>query len=197
MSNNCLLIVALLGVTFLVMLTEAVLSGTWNKWYFTTGLLIFQRRIPVEPSHYSIPPCAQLETHFHSEWRRSLAFRQIAANMYGFREKLFEFRLTRGSQVMHGMLFFDSENREVVVKGFSDWLIVWLPLLGFGGFAIQVVSVQGLAPLSAMAMLGVGILVFAVVLGLLFRAQYSRFSNVAAFAAHMWAGGYSEDADEA
>jgi len=203
MPNNFLVILSffvLFGVTGLLAMIEAIQSGTWNKRYFTTGLLIFSKRIPTESQHNDIPSYSQLERRFHSSsnWTRSLAFRPIAANTYGFRhEALFEFRPTRISQLMHGMLFFDSENSEVVVKGFAPWSAVCFPLLGFGVLAYQVVFVRGSAPLSAVAILGAAAILFALVLGSLYRAEHSRFSNVATFASQAWSREYLEDADAA
>jgi len=203
MPNNFPVILsffALLGVMILLGITEAILSGTWNKRYFTTGLLIFHKRIPIESQHNDIPSRSRLERRFHSSsnWTRSLAFRQVAANTYGFRhEDLFEFRRTRSSQLMRGMLFFDSENREVVVKGFAPWSAPLFPLLVFGALAYQAIFVRRLAASSVVAMLGPAAILFALVLGLLYRTEYSRYSNVATFASQAWSREYLEDADEA
>jgi hypothetical protein len=196
-SSLEILTFALFGVIALLGIIETILCGTWDKTYFTTGLLMFQRRSPVEPQHDSVPSCSQLETHFHSNWTRSLVFHPIAANTYGFREKLLEFRLAGSSPLMHGMVFFDSENREVVVKGFSNWFTVWFSLLWLGSIGIAVVSVQGYLSSSVVVALGIAILVFGWIMGWFYWKQYSLYSNVARFASEAWSKEYSADAAEA
>src|SRR5689334_1747498 len=103
------------------MLVDAVLSGTWNRMYFTSGLLFFIRRIPVARKHTNVPLPSRFETRFQSTWSSSFAFREIEPNTYAFREKFFEFRIMGYSPLMHGVLFFDFANNQVVVKGFANW----------------------------------------------------------------------------
>jgi hypothetical protein len=78
--------------------------------------------------------------------------------------------------MMHGLVLFDHENNQVVVKGFANWFMAWVALLCMG------------APLLSgkpwMALVSVFTFLFFV--GMLYLIQYYRFSQVASFAAQEW-----------
>jgi hypothetical protein len=189
-NSSSIISFVLFGVIVLLLLIKAIVSGPWNKKYFTTGLLIFEGQIPVGPRHYDIPSCSRLETHFHSNRTRSLEFHQIASDTVGFREKLPEFRLSLGSYLMYSTLFFDDENSKVVVKGFANWFAVWFSVLWLGSTSIAGMSVRG--PASLAITLG-PMLLFGLVMGWFYWNQCTLFSYVATIASKAWAGEYSED----
>jgi hypothetical protein len=140
-------------------------------------------RIPVAFRHSNIPASAQLESFFHSTWVSSLVFKEIEPNTYAFREKFSEFRFFRYSPIMHGLLFFDFDKGEVVVKGFANWFALCFSLVWLGGVAQS----------SDLIITLVFVLFFALFMGLLYSIQYYRFSNVARFAAHTWKRKYLRD----
>jgi len=111
-------------------LIETILSATWNKIYFSLGLPIFVKRIPVGPHYRNIPPSSQLEIRSHSARTKSLVFHKLDLNTYGFRREINGFSHVNISYLspMHGVLLFDYDNSEVVVKGFMNWsvLCLWL-----------------------------------------------------------------------
>ena len=167
-------------------LVEAVLSGAWNKMYFTSGIPLFVMRIPVELRHSTIPSVRQLEARFYSSWASSLVFKEIVLHTYGFREKYFEFRLVGYSPVMHGILVFDHNSNEVVVKGFLNWFTLSFSLIWLSGVVVS--------SFSSFPLIGLGfILFFALLMGLLYSIQYYRFSKVAAFAAEAWSRKYTKE----
>ena len=175
------------SVMTLFFLVETVLSGKWNKMYFTSGLPIFVKRISVGPRYNNIPLSSRFEAQFQSDWTNSLVFREIAPNTYGFREKFFEFRIFKYSPLMHGVLFFDSVNNQVVVKGFANWFSVGLSVIWLG-CAILI----GVKYFPEAASFVLGFLAFySIILGFIYLIQYSRFSNVATFAAQEWERKYT------
>ena len=117
------------GMFILSMLVDAILSATWNRMYFTSGLTRFVRRIPVTPRHTNIPLPSRFESEFQPSWSSSFAFKEITPNIYGFRERAIAFRLMRYSPLMHGMLLFDFANDQVVDKGFANWSILYFSLV--------------------------------------------------------------------
>ena len=186
-DSSGILGLVIFGTLILSSLIESVLSGTWNKIYFITGLPIFIMRIPVRLRHSNIPSPSQFETRFHSSLVSSLVFHELELNTYGFREKFIEFRFIGYSPLMRGVLFFDFKNNEVVIKGFVNWSILYFSLIWLGG--ISVAAVQNRAPLIALMFT----LFFALVIGLLYWIQHYRFSNVATFAAQAWSRKYLRD----
>lgn len=179
----------LFGMLLSTGLIEMILTAAWSKMYFTTGLPIFLLRIPVETHYSNIPPSHKLETHFHSTWwAAALAFKEIEADTYGFREKLFEFRMgaLRYSPTMHGLLIFDHSNKQVVVKGFANWT----PLL-FGLIFLFPVGVAQ-APFLDILLFLFSIFIF---FGLFYSFQRDRFADVARFAAEAWTRKYGKDKD--
>ena len=79
------------SILILSLLVDIVLSGTWNRMYFTSGLPIFIMQIPVSRRHINIPLSSRFEKQFRSKWTSALVFREIDLNTYGFREKFFDF----------------------------------------------------------------------------------------------------------
>jgi hypothetical protein len=180
------------GVLFGMLLSsgliEMILTAAWSKMYFTAGPPIFLLRIPVETHYSNIPPSHKLETHFHStRWAPALAFKEIETDTYGFREKFFDFRMYafRYSPIMHGLLIFDRNNKQVVVKGFANWSVLFFELL-----FLAVVIIKASFP-------NILLFVFLPFLFFLFiySVQYSHFSDVARFAAEAWTRKYLKDKD--
>ena len=167
----------------LSILVDLGLSGTWNRMYFTSGLRLFLRRIPVVLRHSNIPLSSRFNTEFRSTWSSSFAFKEVAPNIYGFREKFFEFRLIRSSPLMHGMLFFDFANSQVVVKGYADWSMLCFSLIWLGIAALIGITQFPESTLIALAFIAF----FMLVMGILYWIQYNRFTKVAEFAAQAWA----------
>jgi len=184
-----LLIVSLLIDTFCVL--------TWNKTYFTSGLMVFIKRIPVSRWHTNIPAPSLFETKFQSNVTYSLTFKEIDKLSYGFREKAVQFRWVRYSPVMHGLLTFDTDNGQVTVKGFANWYVLGFSLMWLGltvAFSIGSWSKGSLA--FTLPIVLVAIAFFSLVMGILYWIQFARFSNVASFAAQSWARKYVRDSAE-
>ena len=161
---------------FLMLLVDLILNSTWNKTYFTTGVVIFTRKIKVDKRHSNIPAPSRFNSQFQSGWTNPIVFREIELYTYGFREVLLAYRLFRYAPQMHGMLVFDFNNNQVVVKGFLNWWGVCELLMGIGvGFLFLDLTLTSI------------ILFFIFfVFGISFWIQYYRYSNVATFAAKAW-----------
>jgi len=193
-------IIGIFVVSLLVgsLLADLVFGATWHKAYFTSGLTIFVKRIPVKHWHTNIPSQAQLEKKFRSDVISSLIFKEIDVHSYGFREKMFEFKLMRTPGPMHGLLMFDTNTSQVVVKGFVNWFIlafslVWLGLPISGAVLILLNNEPLPSPLIPLGIIGG----FILAMGIMYLFQSSRFSNVASFAAQSWARKHMQDGDEA
>jgi len=117
------------GALIVSILADIVLTSTWNKTYFTSGLRIFIKRIPVNHWHTIIPNQSLFEEKFQSNWVGSLTFKEIDMISYGFREKIFQITWIRSTSIMHGLLIFDSNNNQIIVKGFANWSILVFSLI--------------------------------------------------------------------
>ena len=187
---------SLFGLLMVSLLADTFCAFTWNKTYFTSGLTIFVKCIPVNRWHTNIPHPSLFETMFHSEWVPSFTFKELDGSSYAFREKIIQFRLIRYTPVMHGLLTFDSDNGQVIVKGFANWYalsfsFVWIAMLV--SFAISMWSYAS-TTFSILIVLG-AIVALVLVMGILYLIQSSRFSKVASFAAESWTRKYVRDDD--
>ena len=78
---------------------------------------------------------------------------------------------------MRGLLFFDLENHQVVVKGFLDWSVFW--------FSIVLLS---LVLFPGLILLKIGILfVYILFIDYRYLSDKSDFAFIADYAAHLWA----------
>jgi hypothetical protein len=182
------------GIAVLVLiitgLIETFLSATWSKTYFNSGVLGIIKNAQVGIHHTNVPSHSLFESKFRSGYfylTRSLVFKELDINVYGFRESLFP--LGRMS-LLHGVLVFDDDNNQVIVKGFFDWtalcfVLIWLmipPLAWLFGY----MSFYEPTWLVALAYFGI----LFVNLGIFYSMDYFRFSAVAEFAAQSWSRKY-------
>ncbi|MGQ0600540.1 MAG: hypothetical protein ACT4QE_02445 [Anaerolineales bacterium] len=175
--------VVLASIVLITLLVEVVLSATWNQSYFTIGLPIFSQLVSVTPKHPKLPSTDQLESHFQHMLAPSLVFKKLTTNQYGFRESMFEFKFFafRYTPIMHGLLQFDSENKEsqVVVTGYANWTVSVLLTIGLASTLPAIIN-------SLPGSLG-GLLIVGLFLSVLYVIQAVRFRNVALVAAQLWA----------
>ncbi len=163
-------------------LVEAALRLAWSRVYFTGGLPLIVLRIPVPSHHRNLPPIGRLEAGFASGWISSLTFREIASNTYGFRTRFIEGPRVRIGALMHGMLLFDVDRSQVVMKGFANWDLLCFSIIWPGVFLLP--SEFALFKLAALGF-------FALVIAIVFLFDIPRHSKVAWFAAEAWARQYS------
>jgi hypothetical protein len=173
------------GAMMIILTVEMILSATWNKTYFSFGLTLFEVNIPVNFHHVNIPPKSVFETQLRSVWLGSIAFREISHNTYGFREKLFQFRLMRYSPVMHGLLIFDDVNSQVIVKGFANWFLLVFSLIWLSEVILWLFS----GMIMALAFLAF----FILLMSLLYAIQYPRFVKIANIASEAWSRKYASN----
>jgi hypothetical protein len=177
-------------------LTDLILELSWNKRYFTSGLPIFVRRIPVSRWHTNIPSQALLEKKFHSDVIASIVFRQFNAYSYIFRERLFQFRWIRTPDLMHGWLMFDHFKGEVIVIGFINFSAIAFCIIWLGFQLVGIIPIiLGRQPISSLWMPVFASTMFILFSILMYEIQAARFSIVADFAAESWARKYVRDGD--
>ncbi len=179
MSSNFLVIfILIISCGYLAsVIGDIVLYATWNKTFFTSGLLIFVTRVPVNNLNIIIPTSSLLEAEYRSGVSVPLVFKEINNHMFGFREKLFAPGYLRSSSLMHGLLIFDKANSEVVVKGFANWDLLGLILI----------LIFGLIFYYNEPILMIGLICFIILIsGMHYFKQKRRFSSVATYAAQLW-----------
>lgn len=126
------------GILWLILMTVIVVEVSlylgWNRNYFTFGVPIFVRNVPVHEMSLLTPSIEDIEAKFpKSFWGPSFEFKTIGQNEYAFRDALFEFRWFGFSAppVMHGYLSYDNE--KIVIKGYLIFIYPaffgWIGLL--------------------------------------------------------------------
>lgn len=120
-------------VVIIVFVFEMIAYLSWNRYYFTHGIPIFIRHIPINQPSLSVPSIEQIESSFpKSLWGNTFNFKKIAQNEYAFRDRMFELRWIGFSSppVMHGHLLL--ENNQIVIKGYLifsyPFFISWVGL---------------------------------------------------------------------
>ena len=160
-----------------------------------------------------IPNQSLFEEKFQSNWVGSLTFKEIDMISYGFREKIFQITWIRSTSIMHGLLIFDSNNNQIIVKGFANWSILVFSLIWLSvpiSWLVRILSGERMLGVGLLGegMLGEGMLFslliplgaiafFILVMGICYLIQFSRFSGVASYAAQLWARKHLRNGDEA
>src|SRR5574341_185761 len=185
---------SLFGLLIVSLVVDTFYALTWNKAYFTSGLMIFVKRIPISHWHTNIPDLSLFENKFHSNVTSSLTFKEIESLSYGFREKAFQFKWISYSPLMHGLLTFDTHHGQVIVKGFANWYALAFSLMWLGLLVSFFISawLDGNATFFLPILLG-AVAFFTFVMGILYWIQASRFLNIASFAAQAWSRKYVRD----
>ena len=177
-------------ILIITALAETFLSVTWKDIYFNKGILIINKQLYVDSHHTNIPSPILFENRFKANWfsfTRSLIFKELSPNTYAFREGMFR----RSLSAVHGVVIFDFENNQVIVKGFANWTIfcfwamwvIFLPTLWFSGFLTFYDPPEFI--------IGVYLFVTLPNLGIPYLIDYVRLSNVAEFTAQSWSRRYA------
>jgi hypothetical protein len=171
----------------LSMLADIILSATWAKFYFTTGLALFSRDVPIEIHHTNSPSASLLNSKLYSFWMGAFIFKQLEANKYGFRREFFSFA---PRPMMHGLVSFDPENNRLIVIGYLDWFMVV-----FSGTFLVFVPIGWLMDgflLSAdFFLFTMGpIVFFGLIFGILYLMDYYRLVRITNVAVELWSRKY-------
>jgi hypothetical protein len=107
----------------------------------------------------------------------ALTFKANDSRTFFFREKFFETPIKlRYLALMHGLIIFEHDKKQVVVKGIANWLLIWVILyLVLDWFKLENLSPIQITDVAIVILLGV----------IFYSMQYFRFSKVCKFAAKM------------
>lgn len=203
MFNNFseLILVVIVGLFFIHIvsdLIDAYFKVIGSKAYFTRGVLMFVKHIPVNNHYSNTPQQIIFEKEFHSRLISSFIFTEIDSFSYGFHQERFTFfKWLCIPDVMHGLIIFDTKNNQVIVKGFANYstLIMYFAWLNLTILKIlQDESLTSPPPLLA-KLATIVILVF--FLWSMYLMQSARFKKVALFAAQSWQRKHIRDKNEA
>ncbi|MCL2297377.1 MAG: hypothetical protein FWC38_04250 [Proteobacteria bacterium] len=160
-------------ILILIAIAELFLAGAFIRFYFTVGIPIFRYRVPCSFVANSLPSTERLEQTTSGGAFTAIAFRQLDDSRYAFRERAISgfFKLYY-TAIMHGLLEFDRENRQVHVTGFVNWFPV--------AFVALFVFIVPESSAGTFLVFLVGILV------LIYAIQARRFRKIAIAAATDW-----------
>lgn len=172
-------------------LADIILAVTWTKIYFTSGLVLFSRHVPIGQHHTDIPSTSLLNSRLYSFWMGGFIFRELDTNHYGFRRKFFSFA---PRPMMHGLLIFDTENHKVVVKGYLDWFMVsfsfvFLVLPFIIAPVVWFIEDITYSPDFLLAVIG-AVAFYGLIIGSLYLMDYSRLARITRVATELWSRKY-------
>src|SRR6185369_14859919 len=108
-------VIPLLAVVFAIGIMELVLAWRWNRWYCSSGLPIFVRRVesPVTLASVSLEP---LEKASKTAAGAAFSFRRLDDDVIVFRESAIQYL-----PLMRGVITRDRDEPHVVVRGLINW----------------------------------------------------------------------------
>ncbi len=128
----------------IVVAAEVILSVTWNKVYFSMGIVIFSKGSVMPMTGGQSRNAAAFQSHFNDAFRGTrMLFHDIEPGMVAFREKMIEFRFMafHYSPIMHGIIITETATGRVTVKGILNWTaIVILGIFIWTSFPILAMS---------------------------------------------------------
>ncbi len=153
-----------------------ILSGTWNKRYFSTGFPIYAKKISCTHNPINQEIIERLNVRFASMVWTGLAFRDLGPTECGFREKFFQFRFLNYTPIMHGVITYDAARSELSVIGRTNWTPLFFVAMFLGTLASSGGTTIGESVAIAVAAV-IGIF------GMIYLIQAVRFKKVATFLA--------------
>lgn len=151
---------------FAILAIEFLLSRAFNKFYFEFGLPLFATSAKVGKD-FKLPVTAgEIEHAVSGASSPDFAFAELDDSRFAFREVLFGVGLFSYTPVMHGVLSYDAQARQINVKGRANWFPIFFIGLFFYSLDIGGADAWFALPLAA-------------VLGFIYVIQAVRFSRIA------------------
>ena len=191
----------IVGLFFIYLVSDLIdmyFDVTGNKAYFTRGVLMFVKRISVNYHYSNALQQIILEKKFHSGLVSSFIFTVIDSFSYGFHQERFAFfKWLRIPNVMHGLIVFDAQNNQVVVKGFANYSTLAIYFAWLIMTILKILQDESLTTPFPLLVRMITIVVLIFFLWFMYLIQSARFEKVAVFAAQSWERKYNRDNNEA
>ena len=145
----CLIIVSIVAIV------ETILSSTWNKHYFSHGIEIFKKSIPVS----NLDNASHKISEFVNNLDKQKGFSNYKGadlddNVFAFQKKLITIGTSRnGLESIHGTISIDSETRAIRIKGFVGYSFLSLMIDIFIFFLLDSDLVSALIIVSILSLL--------------------------------------------
>jgi hypothetical protein len=122
--------VLIFGV-FFTLIIENLLTAKWNILYFKKGIPIYSKGYDYHETAPSALGEFVLNEAFKASFTPALAFKEIEANIFAFREKKFNLRYLSYNILMHGRLEIIPNSRRIKVIGLLNWSILSVIIIFF------------------------------------------------------------------
>ena len=142
-------------IVFIVAIVETILSSTWNKHYFSHGIEIFKKSIPVS----NLDNASHKISEFVNNLDKQKGFSnykgaELDDNVFAFQKKLITIGTSRnGLESIHGTISIDSETRAIRIKGFVGYSFLSLMIFIFIFFLLGSDLVSALIIVSILSLL--------------------------------------------
>lgn len=142
-------------IVFIVAIVETILSSTWNKHYFSHGIEIFKKTIPVS----NLDNASHKISEFVNNLDKQKGFSNYKGadlddNVFAFQKKLITIGTSRnGLENIHGTISIDSETRAIRIKGFVGYSFLSLMICIFIFFLLDSDLVSALIIVSILSLL--------------------------------------------
>ena len=142
-------------IVFIVAIVETILSSTWNKHYFSHGIEIFKKSIPVS----NLDNASHKISEFVNNLDKQKGFSNYKGadlddNVFAFQKKLITIGTSRnGLESIHGTISIDSETRAIRIKGFVGYRFLSLMIYIFIFFLLDSRLVSALIIVSILSLL--------------------------------------------
>ena len=162
---------------FAVVVVEAILQLTWNRWYFRTGIPLLDLEKAASPLAPKPPDIEALADKTGRTISSRLVFKTLGDTDQAFRERVFG---GRSAPIMRGLITYNYYEGKVELKGYVYWhmlffLVDWYAFIVTYRFMSS--SFQGMWLFLLLPM---------AVVGLLYLFQVRKFKKVLEVATQMW-----------
>ena len=113
-------------ILLIIAITETILSGTWNKFYFLHGIQIYSKEIEIS----DLDEASKELKNYISNLDNTAGFKRYKGkvfdeNTFAFRKKLVSLGFSRNDfEDIHGTITINPESRSIKIKGYTGYTIL-------------------------------------------------------------------------
>lgn len=130
----------------IIAFVEHILLLSWHYGYYTTGILIYRKRVFLSHNINLSPAIHHTQSAIKPNFQHgSIEFNEVKPNTFLFRNKMYELRfygLNRGDGIRR-ILCYNPTSGYLEVKGFLNWK--YIPIWGFALYFLTVLFIANLS----------------------------------------------------
>ena len=115
-----------IGIIFpIIIVSELLMSWLWVPAYYLHGILVYKKSFSTSVDSLSQINFNEVSSITKRPLSSKMLFHVIDYNYIACREQLIDFTLFSYAPIMHGLIHLDRSSRNIFMKGYLNWSVVF------------------------------------------------------------------------